>query len=347
MFRALVLIGTIVMFACRAYPAPQALMETAVESPHLTYAANVEWDDAGFIGRIKMLIYTRGVNPTATVELPQMNPSPANLTWINEVWVACESFIAEQGAAFFYMDVPRSKGYLIEIMAPEEREDWIISFTTNDSISSDSVSVLSSGRSSLFPILMRDLPENGDAYVTTDFAFLLADAVDGFTQWRKNQKFKNLSFISKPAESEKLGQLVLGDFDGSAEIIYYPQGTTTTREMLALTKRQKLPETVQNIIVGIDPPDVSVKWTDDNGGFQVVASRDNASSTTVLVEGKFEGVKDKAYAGPGIDKLIIIPDRSNEEAKAPEPAKSSSSKSKSKSKPAPKTSSKKRPSRSK
>src|SRR5690606_5465718 len=204
---------------------------------------------------------------------------PANLTWISENWVACESFVAEQGAAFFYMDVARTRGYLMEIFAPEKDGDWLISYTTNDDVSSDSIHTISRGHSSLFPILLRDLPSEGAPYMTPDFAFLLSDAVDSFTQWRKKEKFSNLEFLTQMAENEKVGRLAVMRFDRVAEIVYFPQKTTTTREMLALTQRQKLPESVQAIIRGIDPPELRVEWIGDNGEFRINSVTDESSST--------------------------------------------------------------------
>ncbi len=284
--------------------APQQLLKVPLESPDSSYSANVEWDTAGFIGRIRMLVDSPG--KTSVVELPQIKPSPANLTWITNEWVACESFVAENGAAFFYMDVLREKAYLIEIFAPDdEKSDWLISFTTNDSVSSDTIQTLSIGHSTLFPILLRNLPDEGLSYLSPDFPFLLSDAVDTFVEWRKREQFVEMKFLTDMSISPKTGCLVIASVDDVAEIVYFPQGTTTTREMLALTRRQALPGSVQKIIKGIDPPTLDIKWTDDQGQFQVLASwEDDTTTVTELVTGRFEGVSDSPYTGPGLKELI-------------------------------------------
>lgn len=340
--------------------APQILESTPVVSPNAKKSANVQWDDAGFIGRIRMMVYDSSDRLKSAVELPQMKPAPANLNWINDTWVACESFVAEQGAAFFYMDVEREKGYVIEILAPEEKGDWLISFTTNDAISSDSIHTLSKGHSAIFPILMRDLPDQGLPYLTPDFAVLLSDAVDAYTQWRAKQGFKEIKFLSPLAEEASLGRLIVADLDGKAELLYFPQGTTTTREMLAVTQRKPLPDSAQKIIYGIDPPNLKVEWLGASGEFHIITSRDEGNtSTTELVNGRFEGAKDSVYAGPGINDLLKPATESKSKSSTPDEkkvkitdtkakSKSSSSKSSSKStsKSSSKSSSKKKPSKS-
>lgn len=310
--KTIVVLGALLWSAGFVQAAPQLLLELPLESPGEDYSANVEWDEAGFIGRIRMHIYTRGEKPTKTVELPQIKPLPANLIWITNEWVACESFVAERGAAFFYMHVPRGKGYMIEIFAPEADGDWLISYTTNDSVSSGTIDTISRSHSSLFPILLRDLPQDGLSYLSADFPYLLADAVDSFAEWRKRERFTEMKFLTPIAEKSDLGRLVVASTDGTAEIIYFPQGTTTTREMLALTQRQPLPESVQRIINGIDPPAINIEWTSDTGDFHVTGKwEDGITTETELITGRFEGVSDSVYSGPGIKDLLRESESSN------------------------------------
>lgn len=308
-----------------AIAAPQILEQKPIDSPDKSYSANIEWDDAGFLGRIKMMIYTGGSTPRKSVELPQMKPAPANLTWISENFVGCESFIATEGGSFFYMDVERTRGYIIEMFAPVKDGDWIVSYTTNDDVSSDSISTISAGHSSLFPILLRELPTEGEYYFTPDFVFLLADAVDAFTQWRKEEGFHQLKFLSKPSADPGRGALVLAAFDDEAEIVYYPQGTTTTREMLALTQRHPLPENLQTRLQGIDPPTLKVEWLPDGTDFHIVATDAGTTDTHVqeVLRGRIEGAKDAPFTGPGIASLL--------KSTQPEPGKDSSSAGSSKS----------------
>lgn len=314
--------------------APQLLLPEPLPSADNKHAANVEWDTAGFIGRIRFLIYTNSEKPSAVVELPQIKPTPANLVWITDDWVACESFVAESGAAFVYMNVARNRAYMLEIFAPEDDGDWMISYTTNDDVSSSSIQTISKGHSSLFPILLRDLPQTGLAYLTPDFPFLLGDAVDSFVDWRAKQGFKELKAISEVARDPSLGQLVIADVDSKAEIVYFPQGTTTTREMLALTQRKPLPDTVQKLINGLDPPRLVVEWTDTTGSFHVMAQRDDdASSGTELVAGKFEGVTDSVYSGPGVEALVEAAPAASPSTDKSEKASAKSDGEKSSSKP--------------
>src|SRR5690606_32100414 len=124
-------------------------------------------------------------------------------------------------------------------------------------------------------------------------------------QWRKSQKFSELKFLTNVSERENLGRLVIGSFDGQAEIVYFPQGTTTTREMLALTQRQPLPNGIQKVIKGIDPPRLDIEWTGDTGEFHVMGHWDDGSTTsTELIAGRFDGVTDSAYTGPGVKDLL-------------------------------------------
>lgn len=289
-----------------SHAAPQMLLESPLESPEGNHGANVEWDAAGFIGRIRMKVFPSKSNTASvTAELPQIKPAPANLTWINEDWFACESFVAEDGAAFCYMNVPRKRAYLIEIFAPKEQQDWVISYTTNDSLSSDTIQTVTRGHSSLFPILLRELPREGLPYLSPDFAVLLSDAVDSFTAWRKKENFREIKNMSPIAEKSELGRLIVATVDDHAEIIYFPGGTTTTREMLALTKRQRLPDDIQQRISGVDPPDLVPEWTGDSGEFRILATwADRPTSLTEVLTGRFEGISDTPYTGPNISDLI-------------------------------------------
>lgn len=302
--KSLILLVFIVCVAS-VQAAPQMLLKDPLESPYGKYAANVQWDAAGYIGRIRMLVYGSGEKPIAVGELPQIKPSPANLTWISEDWFACESFVAESGASFCYMNVPRKRAYMIEIFAPKDDGDWLISYSSSAAKSNDSIQTISSGHSSLFPILLRDLPDSGLGYLSADFPILLSDAVDSFVEWRTKQGFKEMKFLSKVGENPKLGRLLIASFDEQVDMVYFPQGTTSTREMLALTKRKALPDDVQKMMNGINPPTLSIDWTDDKGGFHVLAHRDDQTTgPTELVAGRLEGISDSKYTGPGVSDLL-------------------------------------------
>lgn len=315
---------------------PKVLEPAALPSPDHRCKANVEWEDIGFIGLIRMRIYQPNGDPSFAVELPEINPSPANLMWIDNEWVGCESFLGDKGSGFFYLHVPTKRAYLLEIIAPRPDADWVLSFSTNDNVSTSAIRTISKDRNSLFPVLMRDLPTEGPDYFTADFCNELREAVDDYTDYRKRQKIRTMEALSTPDVRTSVGALAVFAVDDKPSAVYFPTGTTTTAQMLERTQIKPLPRPVQELLTGTGAPQPQAKWTDNSGNFVVqAADLDKPTSITTLLRDKFEGVHDEPWIEP---EPAETPAVSVTESKQKKPIPAA------KGKPS-RTSSKKRPSR--
>lgn len=301
---------SLILFTLFIYPnfgASQLLEETAKPSPEKSLSANVEWDDVGFLGRIGMTIYDPEGNPKFKTMLPQIKPSPANLTWINEDWVVCESILGEKGSAFYYTHIPSKKAYLIEIFAPEKSQSWMINFSSTHHETTRTLPVLTNGRNALFPILLRELPEDGIDYFTPEFALLLEDAVNSFNDWAKKNKLIKFDFLPVQDYHQDIGSIMLTLWDDKPAVTYFPGGTTTTREMLAESQIHFLPKEISGAIKTWELNNVSLKWKGTTGEF-VLAADEKFSSNSVAAkpfyQGSFDGVSDTTYLGPSVEQLI-------------------------------------------
>src|SRR5688500_14950666 len=76
------MLGIVGSWTSAAFSAPKVLEPAAISSPSRKYKANVEWEDIGFIGVIRMNIFHPNGDPHFSLELPEISPSPANLMWI-------------------------------------------------------------------------------------------------------------------------------------------------------------------------------------------------------------------------------------------------------------------------
>lgn len=270
-----------------------------LSSPDGTYSANVEWDNQGFMGFLRMRIYSGDGDLLLTVELPEINPNPANLLWLDEEWVACESFLGTRGSGFFYVHVPTKRGYLVDIVAPGEKSDWLLNFTSNDRISTASIETISRDQSSLFPILMRELPMDGADYFTVEFAMALRAAVDSYLIFRRENKFREMEFVGKPTIREGVGALTLANVDNHPHMIYFPANTTTTQQMLQRTRLVKL----DSERMSTEP--AMIRWKSDAGDWEIFrGSTDGMTSATVLFNGKVENAIDPPFYGPTIRHLV-------------------------------------------
>ncbi|MGI8908726.1 MAG: hypothetical protein ACR2IE_19820 [Candidatus Sumerlaeaceae bacterium] len=323
---------------------PKVLEPAAIASPGRQHKANVEWEDIGFIGVIRMNLFHPNGDPHFSVELPEINPSPANLIWIDEEWIACESFIGDNGSGFFYVHVPTRRGYLIDIIAPRPDADWVFNFSTTDSVSTAAIRTVSKDRDSLFPILLRDLPTEGPDYFTTEFCNELREAVDGYTAYRKKEILRTVEFLSGVDIRTSAGAITVASFDNVPSVAYFPLGTTTTAEMLQRFQRQPLPDEAQKLLNGVGAPVPRVRWVDDRGSFRVDAvSADDPTSVIELMAARFDDVHDKPYQAseePQTElEVTTEPESKKREAKKPIPAaKGKPSRSKSSSKSAKKPS---------
>jgi hypothetical protein len=329
-----------VCYAGVVWGTPKVLEPSALSSPSRRCKANVEWEDIGFIGVIRMNLYHPNGDPWFSVELPEINPSPANLMWIDDEWIGCESFLGDRGSGFFYVHVPTQRGYLVDIIAPRPDADWVLNFSTNDRISTSSIRTISRDRDSLFPILLRDLPTEGPDYFTTDFCNDVRDAVDAYTSWRKKEKIRDMEFLGEADLRTSVGVLTVATIDQVPSAVYFPAGTTTTADMLDRVRHMPLPAAAQHLLLGVDAPIPRPKWTDNKGAFVIEAvDTDTPTSVTILMNGKFDNVHDEPYVRTvGSAVVVDVTSSSAEKPKKPIPA--------AKDKP-PRSKSSKRPSRAK
>lgn len=289
-----------------ATAAPQLLHKDPIYSPDRKFRANVEWDDVGFIGLIRMKVHNPSGNELFSVELPEINPSPANLAWIDEDWVACESFLGDKGSAFFYVHVPSRRGYLIEIIAPRPDADWVINYATNDSISTAAIHTVSRDRSSLFPVLLRSLPTDGPDYYTRDFCEQLQEAVDAYSAYRKRENIREIEFLSEADYQTSVGAVVLATVDARPHVVYFPIGTTTPQEMLSRVKRQPLARDVETAFGAVGAPRPAVRWRGEGAEFEVFGTDEEGQTTGPRESGSFRNVSDTAYV-PDAHETIDSP----------------------------------------
>jgi hypothetical protein len=307
--------------------APQALLPQPLLSPDKALAANVEWDPAGFIGVMRMRVYNPDGKLLRTAEIREINPSPANLVWIDSEWVACDSFIGDRGSGFFYVHAPTGRGYLLEVAVPKPGADWVVSVASTDPVSSDSVPTISRGRSSVFPVLLRTLPDGAGDYFTPEFRQKLTESVDAFTAWRRDKRFRTLDLVSDADIRPELGALVIVRLDGRAEVIYFPAGADFPADMLARARRVPLPDELQRALNADPPPQVRVRWREGPEFLveTVAADPRTTGSGRVLAQGRLEGVADKpvpadppSRIGSGVTVTVVdtkLPDVSDGDEK--------------------------------
>jgi hypothetical protein len=302
------------------FAAPQSLLHEAAPSPDKSLAANVEWDPAGFIGVMRMRIFGPDGKLRRTAEIPEINPSPANLVWLDNEWVACDSFIGDRGSGFFYVHAPTGRGYLLEVSVPKPGADWVVNISSTDPASSASVPMVSRGRSSLFPVLLRTLPDDAPGYFTTEFRQKLTDAVDAFLAWRRDKGFRSLDLISDTDIRPELGALVLARLDDRTEVIYFPAGAESPADMLARARRVPLPDELHRASKADGAPELRVRWG-EGAAFAVETvplDPKTAGNPKLVAQGKLEGVSDKPVppdppSGIGSKNPITVKD-----AKMPE-----------------------------
>ena len=277
---------------------PQRLTSEPVASPDKTRRASVEWEDVGYLGLLRMIIYNRAGEVQRNVELPQSSPEPNSLVWISNEWVGSESFIGERGGGFFFVHAPSGRGYLLEVFEPRPDADWIFTMRSTDRTSSAPVNTVSRGQTSLFPILLRDLPRTQSDYLSANFVDRFTHAVDVYNDFRRANKIHDIELRSAADIRPETGGIVLADVDRVPEIIYFPAGAATPEEMLTRVRRQALPEPLAKLLSDSKAPQVRIKWL--GGGEFVVESTGQIQSgtTSTLHRGKFENVADAPYVAP-------------------------------------------------
>jgi hypothetical protein len=311
---------------------PQTLADKPIDSPTGEFWVNLEWEDVGFIGILRMKVFGRSGELLRTIEVPEISPDPANLSWIDNEWVGCESYLGTNGSGFFYVHAPSGRGYLVEIVASRPREDWVFSVATSDPLSSAAISTISRGRSSLFPILLRNAPENEAEYFMPDFCRQLSVAADAYNDFRRRNHIVEIEFLSDADIRSDLGAVCVASVDDHMEVLYFPAGAPTPQDMLSRAKRQRLPSSVGQLLDAPNAPEPTVRWL--QGGEYVVegAPADGNPTTTspatmVLARGKFEGVTDVPMPTPtpppaakeksekGKKSKKIVPDDEDESGK--------------------------------
>ncbi|MCX7717785.1 MAG: hypothetical protein N2111_05185 [Candidatus Sumerlaeaceae bacterium] len=315
---ALALIG-LFLAESTAIARANVLREAPVPSPDKAHAANVEWEDVGFLGVIRMVIGGRDGKPAFHVEVPEVNPQPASLQWLDNDWVACASFLGPKAGAFFYVHVPSRRGYLIEIFESSSGNMWQFGFATNDDLSSATIATYSSGRDSVFPIVLRDPPETEAEYFTVQFAARLRAAIEPYLAFRRKHGFRELDLLCEPAVKPEWGAVVAVALDGKPELIWFPAGATSTDDLLARVKRQAIPRD-QAVLLTPESgaaPVIRAQWLPKQGEYRIEVEPPASSRRKRLVlEGRFEGVQDRPYLSR---RLAENPEEATVDAPATKP----------------------------
>lgn len=259
--------------------ATRRLLRDNVLSPNRQWSANLEWEDIGFLGILRMKLERADGRTTAAIELPALRPQPSGLQWIGNDWVGCESFIGERAAGFFFVHIPGKRGYLLDIVESEYDQRWIFSFASNDEVSSATIPAASSGRRSLFPVVLDELPADSTGFFTEDFCRRLAQSLDEFHAWRRSSGVSTLELLTEAAVSATSEGLVLAQRDGDFQLVRFSTATTGTAEMLDAAEWQSLPTAAAGLVgatsgtLHIDysaPPEFRISVTDSDSGDQRV-----------------------------------------------------------------------------
>lgn len=297
--RVLLVALCVACVAVRGYSAPRTLLPEPLRSPDRQFAANVQWDDAGFVGVLSMQVFSGSGKLLRTVEVPEINPSPANLLWLDDEWVACDSFIGHNGSGFFYVHAPTGKGYLLEIVAPSPDTDWIFSAASNDPISSGTVSNISRGRMSLFPIQLRNVPDREAAFFSAEFVREVTVAIETYNAYRKQRGIRHVEILSDADIRTQYGAIFVAQVDGRAEVVYFPAGAETPVEMFNRVKRYPLPANIQAMLKQSPPPDLRARWLKDGEfvveSFTLPAGPVSSAASTPVAKGRLENVTDKPF----------------------------------------------------
>lgn len=303
---------------------PQRLTPNPVPSPDKSLQASIEWEDVGYIGLLRIIIYDAKGQITRKVEMPEISPEPISLVWVNNEWVGSESFVGEHGGGFFYVNATNGRGYLLEIVEPRPGTDWVFTVTSNSAISTATVSNISRGQSSLFPILLRDAPRSQTDYMNPAFVTRFAHAVDVYNEFRRVNKIHEIDLISDADIRPELGAIFLGSVDDVPQVIYFPAGAPVPEALLSKVQRQKLPDDMAAKLASPDAPDVAVRWLE--GGEYVLeqkpAGEKANTSGTILLKSRFENVSDTPYVAPTVTPAVQIQPAKPTAAPGKAPAKS-------------------------
>lgn len=287
---------------------PKKLESGAVTSPDSSMRAEAEWEDVGYVGLLRVRIFDKAGKELRAIEVPEINPQPISLAWIDNEWTACESYIGPNGAGFFYAHVPTGRGYLVEIVQPRPGADWIFTAGSNYPASRAFINSITRGHNSLFPIMLRNAPERQTDYFKPEFCRALAAAVDAYNEYRRASSVREIDLLSDADIRPELGAVCVADVNEKPEVIYFPVGAGSPQEMFSRLKRQPLPPEVEKKLDESGAPEPRVRWL-ANGEYVVQAApeTDAAGTTTPGVEfyrGKFENVSDTPVATPAPTPVV-------------------------------------------
>lgn len=332
-------IGILVLTAvCLTAPLsakPRLFSAQPLDSPSREYKALAESEDVGSVGILRVRLYNRIGDPVASIEVPEINPEPVNLKWIDNNWVICESYLGEKGGGFLYVNAPARKGYLLEIVEPRPNADWIFTIESNDTLTSSPVNSVSQGRNSLFPILLRDAPQDIQAYYSVAMANSLSRAVEAYHAFLRRSNISELELLSDADIRPSLGAVLALNINGVPEIVYFPAGAPTPEDMFARVKRASLPEDLHRKLDLPDAPEIRVRWAEGDRYVveQVPDNSDDATSGVVVAQGAFPGVTDAPFVAPRTTPVpgqpaAVTPSPTASPSKRPEAAGSTQTKKK-------------------
>lgn len=261
-------------------------------------AANVEWETLGQVGVLRMKIFDASARSVGKVEVPQVRPEPADLTWLDNRWVMCESFMGERASGFFYVDAQSLRGYLLEIYSVKGQGSWEFDVSYSDRDSSFSVSNASIGRTCLFPIVLGPVPNREEEYFRVEFCQRFTAAVDAFRSWMQEKKWQTFDVIGQPAIREGTGGLALCSHDEKLALVYFSLRADSPQNILRTARFLPLPPEVVTRL-SADKTNVVLSWG-EKGDFTIRRRSSKEETAPANSEGEvlYKGTVENAVDGP-------------------------------------------------
>ncbi|MGC8739885.1 MAG: hypothetical protein ACP5QZ_12690 [Candidatus Sumerlaeaceae bacterium] len=279
--------------------AVEQLLPKPERSPDGKLGANVEWETLGQVGVLRIKIFDANDRVVGSIEVPQVRPDPADLTWLDQRWVMCESFLGERASGFYYVDALSMRGYLLEIYALQGKPNWDFDVTYADRETSFSVSNVSIGRTCLFPVVLGALPVQEDQYFRLEFCQRFVAAVDAYRLWLREEKWRTFDVFGEAAIRSGTGGLALCSHDGQLALVYFSLRAEEPLKILKAARLLPLPAELAAKLAS-DKTNVVVAW-EENGRFTVRRRTAGDLLTTgsresVLYSGTVEGATDVPVA---------------------------------------------------
>lgn len=307
-----------VIFIISTANAAEQLSPQPEPSPTNEYAANVEWESLGQVGVLRMVIYGKDKRVRGSVEVPQVRPDPADLTWLNDRWVMCESFLGERASGFFYVDAKELKGYLLEIFAVRPSGTWEFDVTYADRETSMTVSPVSSGRCCLFPVVLGPVPETEDEYFSADFCDRFVRAVQAYYNWRRNQNIETLDFVGEAALRPGTGGLIASLVNKEPAVVWFPLSSSPPGDVLKLSRIHRIDPALRGELL-VHREQIRTVWlTEEKPQTWRFAVKRNSSregksekNETTLYEGVLENVRDSVPASLLTGNFATMPEEAS------------------------------------